>query len=219
MPSARSTNTFSATLHERRSEGQSVEDCATVRLFYENRIPELQLVNDRLNEDMERLLEEAELDEAQEKKLERFQKMIEEYNAGSLNAEEFCRQLVTFAQSLNEEEQRGLGEQLNEEELAIFDLLTKPEIEMSDTDREKVKSTARELLATLKSGKLLLDWRKRQQARAEVRVTIEKLLDQGLPRAYTPELFEQKTTAVFQHVYDAMMLGAVCMKQREERYR
>ena len=39
--------------------------------------------------------------------------------------------------------------------------------------------------------------------RAEVRVTIEKLLDQGLPRIYTPELFEQKTTAVFQHVYDA----------------
>ncbi len=40
-------------------------------LYYENRIPELQLVNDHLNEDMERLLEAAELDEAQEKKLER----------------------------------------------------------------------------------------------------------------------------------------------------
>src|SRR5450759_2434978 len=50
---------------------QSVDDHATVPLYYENRIPELQLVNDNLNEDMERLLEEAELDEAQEKKLER----------------------------------------------------------------------------------------------------------------------------------------------------
>jgi len=58
-------------------------------------------------------------------------------------------------------------------------------------------------LDTLKAGKLVLDWRKRQQARAEVRVTIEKMLDQGLPKAYTPELFEKKTTAVFQHVYDA----------------
>jgi type I restriction enzyme R subunit len=36
-----------------------------------------------------------------------------------------------------------------------------------------------------------------------VRVTIEKLLDRGLPRAYTTELFEQKTTAVFQHICDA----------------
>jgi type I restriction enzyme R subunit len=135
--------------------------------------------------------------------LERFQAMIDAYNAGSLNAEEFFRQLVAFSRSLNEEEQRGVGEQLNEEELALFDLLTRPRIDMSDADRDKVKSTARELLAALKAGKLVLDWRKRQQARAEVRVTIEKLLDQGLPRVYTPELFEQKTTAVFQHVYDA----------------
>jgi type I restriction enzyme R subunit len=135
--------------------------------------------------------------------LERFQAMIDAYNAGSLNAEEFFGQLVAFARSLNEEEQRGVGEQLDEEELALFDLLTKPQIEMSKADLDKVKATARELLATLKAGKLVLDWRKRQQSRAEVRVTIEKLLDQGLPRIYTPELFEQKTTAVFQHVYDA----------------
>jgi len=135
--------------------------------------------------------------------LERFQAMIDAYNAGSLNAEEFFQQLVAFARSLNEEEQRSVGEQLNEEELALFDLLTKPQIELSAAERDKVKATARELLAALKAGKLVLDWRKRQQARAEVRVTIEKLLDQGLPRVYTPELFEQKTTAVFQHVYDA----------------
>jgi type I restriction enzyme R subunit len=135
--------------------------------------------------------------------MERFQAMIDAYNVGSLNAEEFFQQLMAFARSLNEEEKRGVGEQLNEEELALFDLLTKPQIELSKADREKVKATARELLATLKAGKLVLDWRKRQQARAEVRVTIEKLLDQGLPKVYTPELFEQKTMAVFQHVYDA----------------
>ena len=50
---------------------QSIEDGATVPLFYENRIPELQLTNENFNEDMEALLEEAELDEDQEQKLER----------------------------------------------------------------------------------------------------------------------------------------------------
>jgi type I restriction enzyme, R subunit len=50
---------------------QSVEDGATVPLYYENRIPELQLINEDFNQDMERLLEQAELDEEQEKKLER----------------------------------------------------------------------------------------------------------------------------------------------------
>jgi len=50
---------------------QSWEDRSTVPLYYENRIPEVQLTNENLNEDMERLLEEAELDEEQEKKVER----------------------------------------------------------------------------------------------------------------------------------------------------
>lgn len=137
--------------------------------------------------------------------LEKFQEMIEAYNAGSLNAEEFFKELKAFAKSLDEEEQRGIAEQLDEEELALFDLLTKPEPEkdLSEAERNKVKAAARDLIATLKAGKLVLDWRKRQQARAEVRVTIEKVLDEKLPRAYTPELFEQKSEAVFQHVYEA----------------
>ena len=50
---------------------QSVEDGATVPLFYENRTPELQLVNPDLNEDIYNLIEAAELDAEQEVKLER----------------------------------------------------------------------------------------------------------------------------------------------------
>ena len=50
---------------------QSIEDGATVPLFYENRIPELQLVNENFSDDLERLIEEAELDDEQEEKLER----------------------------------------------------------------------------------------------------------------------------------------------------
>src|SRR6056297_1276759 len=50
---------------------QSIEDGATVPLYYENRIPELQLINESLNDDLTQLLEEAELDEEQEKKVEK----------------------------------------------------------------------------------------------------------------------------------------------------
>jgi type I restriction enzyme R subunit len=50
---------------------QAIEDGATVPLYYENRIPELQLTNPGLNADMERLIAAAELDEDQEKKLDR----------------------------------------------------------------------------------------------------------------------------------------------------
>src|SRR5437016_9971365 len=50
---------------------QSVDDGATVPLYYENRIPELQLTNDQLNDDIYRVIEDAVLDEEQERKLER----------------------------------------------------------------------------------------------------------------------------------------------------
>ena len=46
---------------------QSVEDGATVPLWYENRIPELQLTNDDLNTDVERVLEDIELDDQEER--------------------------------------------------------------------------------------------------------------------------------------------------------
>ena len=50
---------------------QSVEDGATVPLFYENRTPELQLINPDLNDKIYHLIEAAELDPEQEAKLER----------------------------------------------------------------------------------------------------------------------------------------------------
>jgi len=50
---------------------QSVDDGATVALYYENRIPELQLTNTELNEDLQQVIDEAELDPDQENKLER----------------------------------------------------------------------------------------------------------------------------------------------------
>jgi type I restriction enzyme R subunit len=48
---------------------QSIEDGATVPLYYENRIPELQLANEDLSDDLDRLIEEAALGEAQEARL------------------------------------------------------------------------------------------------------------------------------------------------------
>ncbi|MDD4887269.1 MAG: type I restriction endonuclease subunit R, partial [Thiomonas sp.] len=49
---------------------QSIEDGATVPLFYENRTPELQLINPDLNDNLYRLIEDADLDDDQQTKLE-----------------------------------------------------------------------------------------------------------------------------------------------------
>lgn len=50
---------------------QSIEDGATVALYYENRIPELQLTVDNLDDEIYKVVDGAGLDDAQEKKLER----------------------------------------------------------------------------------------------------------------------------------------------------
>ncbi len=50
---------------------QSIEDGATVPLYYENRIPELQLINENFNEEISSILDNANLDEAETKALER----------------------------------------------------------------------------------------------------------------------------------------------------
>ena len=42
-------------------------------------------------------------------------------------------------------------------------------MELTAKQRAQVKKVSRELLQTLKAEKLALDWRKRQQARAQVR--------------------------------------------------
>ena len=59
------------------------------------------------------------------------------------------------------------------------------------------------MLETLKREKLGLDWRKHAQARAQVRLAVENILDDELPEPYTPELFKQKSEAVYQHIYDS----------------
>jgi type I restriction enzyme R subunit len=134
--------------------------------------------------------------------LEEFQKMIEEYNSGAANIETFFAQLMAFTQKLSEEEKRGISEQLTEEELTIFDLLTKPEVALTKAEEREVKKVAKALITKLKSEKLVLDWKKRQTTRAAVRYTIETMLDE-LPRTYSPELYQKKCDVVYQHVFDA----------------
>ena len=134
--------------------------------------------------------------------LERFEKMIEEYNSGSKNVDIIYKNLVDLAESLSEEQKRHVQENLSEEQLALFDILTKPEIELTEKDKQQVKMAARQLLETLKNEKLVLDWRKKQQARAEVLYTIEKVLDDDLPRSFSTDLYRKKCELVYQHIYD-----------------
>jgi type I restriction enzyme R subunit len=91
-------------------------------------------------------------------------------------------------------------EGLSEEELAVFDILTRPAPELSTEERAEVKKVARELLGRVRSL-LVLNWKEKAAARAQVKLAIEDALDSGLPNAYDKPLFESKVRALFEHVY------------------
>jgi len=134
---------------------------------------------------------------------DKLQELIDRYNQGSKNIEEFFEELKKLAASLTEEEQRAVREELTEEELAVFDLLTKPDPTLTKTQEAQVKKIVKELLDKLKRELLVLDWKQRQATRAAVQVAIEVTLDSGLPDVYDRALFSRKTAAVFEHVFSA----------------
>ncbi len=134
--------------------------------------------------------------------LEKFEALIEAYNSGSRNIEEIFKDLLTLTQALTEEEDRHVRENLSEEELTVFDILTRPGPELSTEERDEVKKVAHQLLERL-HALLVLDWRKRSSARAQIRLAIEDTLDDGLPRTYTKELYNTKCEVLFEHVYES----------------
>ena len=134
--------------------------------------------------------------------MERFQQLIDEYNAGSMNVEEYYRRLLEFVKNLDEEEKRALSENLSEEELAVYDILVNTSLKMTQKDILTVKKIAHDLLEKLKSEKLVIDWRKKQQARASVKLCIEETLE-NLPPVFSTEIYHQKCGLIYQHIYES----------------
>jgi type I restriction enzyme R subunit len=134
--------------------------------------------------------------------LSKFEELIEQYNNGSRNIEELLSELLTLTRTLDDEEQRHVRENLSEEELVIFDILTRPGPELTTEERNEIKRVARELLQKVKTL-LVINWRQKSTARSQVKLAIEDALDAGLPLAYSLDLYKQKCAVVFEHVYES----------------
>lgn len=150
----------------------------------------------------EKIQEMVKKNKTRKRFLDRLNKLLDQYNAGAHDLEAFFNELVDLAKELSEEDSRAIAEQLSEEELAIFDLLKKEDLTPDETD--KVKSVAKELLARLKEEKLALDWKKKEETRADVKVTIRNYLYEKLPEpTYSETECEKRTQMVYFHVYDS----------------
>jgi len=139
---------------------------------------------------------------------QRYEEIIAAYNREKDRAtiEATFEALLKFVQDLGEEETRAVREGLDEESLAIFDLLNKPDL--STTDIKRIKKVAVDLLATLKNQLTRIDhWREKETTRNTILSAIHDYLwnDQiGLPSPTFSEIeVNDKTAAVYAHVYRA----------------
>jgi type I restriction enzyme R subunit len=192
---------------DRSIEGSELREVSTVidlsrvdfkelaRRFEESRTQELDLerLKAAIRAQLDRMIR---MNETRVDFLAKFEGMIEDYNAGSMAIEQLFQQLLDLSRALTSEEARHVREQLSEDELAVFDLLTRPGPALSPAERDEVKKVARQLLVKVQAT-LTIDWHKTAQSRARVRESIEETLDDGLPRVYTPDLFKEKAGVVF----------------------
>ena len=114
---------------------------------------------------------------------DRYQEIIEDYNQGKeyRSIKEIFDELVVLLGDLSEEEKRAERENLEEDELTVFDMLARDK-KISDKEKAEVKEAARDLLARLKNNEFTVDhWAEKTQTAAAVRKVIQDHLYMRLP--------------------------------------
>jgi len=133
---------------------------------------------------------------------EKYKEIIEVYNNGKdINAtKKAFDDLTDFLNNLSKEDSRAMREGLDEETLAIFDLLKKDTL--SDKERDEVKKVSKQTLETLKAEKLKVErWRESTQLRAQVKTAIYDTLLRLPQEPYPDNEVDEKTNVIYQHIF------------------
>lgn len=140
---------------------------------------------------------------------ERYQGIINRYNAGSTESEDYYEQLLQLIEDLKKEDNRAYEEGLTEEELEIYDLLIMGK-KLTKAEEQKVKLAAKHLYNALlqkKAELMVVEWYKDVQTRALVRDAISAELDKDLPNSYDTDSFNAKTDLLLNHFMDMSVQG------------
>ncbi|MDF2797373.1 MAG: box helicase [Devosia sp.] len=133
-----------------------------------------------------------------------YEDLVASYNSekDAVNIERTFAALLILVEELDHEQKRAMREGLDEETLALFDLLLKPDLEKSDI--AKLKKVAVDLYQTLKLQlDAMQDFAGKQATRDAIRVAIADFLYDdrtGLPPSYQADEVDLKAQAVFAHI-------------------
>ena len=140
---------------------------------------------------------------------ERFKGIIDRYNAGGSENEDYYEQLIQLIEDMKREDKRAEAEGLTEEELEIFDLLVAGK-KLTQAEEQKVKLSAKNLFKKLseeKSTLMVVDWYKDEQPRLKVQSAIANSLDADLPNSYDKDAFDSKINLLMNHFIDMAVQG------------
>ena len=135
---------------------------------------------------------------------ERYQKIISDYNREQDRAtiEKTFVDLIELARSLDDEQKRYIREKLNnEEELAVYDILYRPEL--SKVDITTIKAIAIELLQKIKTIISTSDhWLEKQETKAAVDNVIRDILWNKLPECYDDNSISDYRKKIGTYIYE-----------------
>ena len=140
---------------------------------------------------------------------ERYKSIIDRYNAGGSETEDYYEKLLELIEALKKEQNRSTEMDLEEEELEIFDLLIKDR-KLTQAEEQKVKLAAKNLYKKLteeKKNLMVVDWYKDEQPKQKVLAIIQVCLNNDLPESYDREVFSSKTNLLMNHFIDMAVQG------------
>ena len=139
----------------------------------------------------------------------RFKNIVDRYNAGGSENEDYYEQLLQLIEDLKKESERPNLMGLSEEELEIFDLLIKGK-NLTKAEEQKVILSAKNLYKKLnenRSSLFVVDWYRGEQPKARVKNAIMETLDADLPDSYDKEVFIAKIDLLLNHFIDMAVQG------------
>ena len=125
---------------------------------------------------------------------QRYKRIIDRYNAGVTENEDYHEKLLQLMEALKREQERSTEMDLTEEELEIYDLLCQGRT-LTQAEEQKVILAAKNLYQKLqkeKSTLMVVDWYKDSQPRQKVSTAIRVSLGKDLPESYDRVAFSDK---------------------------
>lgn len=127
-----------------------------------------------------------------EKFSEKLTRLMNSYYNGLITNEEVIKQLIETAKDIQNLVNVGEDLGLTSEELAFYDALTKPENIKDFYENDQLVALTRELTNMLRKNRTI-DWQKKEQARAKMRIMVKRLLKKY---KYPPEDYDIAITTV-----------------------